>query len=130
MQSPNTVSITSPTTTAYTNASVTIAIATGQPTTSTITLVAVGPAGSQTIGTVTSPQTTLVWNTTGAGEGTYSVTAQLTTSGNVVSSNTATIIVDRTPPQVVVSSLVPAPGASNVVLVAPIQVAFSEALLP
>ena len=129
MQAPNTVSITSPSTTAYTNASVTIAIATGQPTTSTITLVAAGPTGSQTIGTVTAPQTSFVWNTTGAGEGTYSVTAQLTTNGNVVSSNAASIIVDRTPPQVVVSSLIPSPGASNVVLVAPIQVAFSEPLL-
>ena len=130
MQPPNTVSITSATTTVYTNASVTIAIATGQPTTSTVTLVAAGPAGSQTIGTVTAPQTSLVWNTTGAGEGTYSVTAQLTTEGNVVSSNTATVIVDRTPPQVIVSGLVPAPAASNVVLVAPIKVGFSEPILP
>jgi hypothetical protein len=129
MQAPNTVSITSPTATVYTNASVTIAIGTSQPTTSTVTLVAAGPDGSQTIGTVTAPQTSLVWNTTGAGEGTYSVTAELTTNGNVVSSNTTTIVVDRTPPKVVVSSLVPAPGASNVVLVAPIEVPFSEPIL-
>src|ERR1022692_3917698 len=69
VQPPNTVSITAPTTTVYTNASVPIAIATGEPTTMPVTLTAVGPDGSQTIGTITAPQTSFLWSTTGVGEG-------------------------------------------------------------
>src|ERR1022692_1992758 len=130
VQPPNTVSITAPTTTVYTNASVPIAIATGEPTTMPVTLTAVGPDGSQTIGTITAPQTSFLWSTTGVGEGSYTVTAQLSTNGKIITSNTATIIVDRTPPQVVTSALIPATGATNVVLVAPIEAVFSEAILP
>jgi Bacterial Ig-like domain len=126
---PTTVSITVPTTTVYTNASVTISINTSQPTTATVTLIATGPYGTQNIGTITAPQTSFVWNTTGVGEASYSVTAQLTTGGTTTTSTAITVVVDRTPPQVVVSSLVPAPGASNVVLAAPIQASFSEPVL-
>jgi Bacterial Ig-like domain len=126
---PNTVSITSPTTTTYTNGSVTIVVATGQPTTSQITIVATATS-TQTIGTVTPPQTSFMWNTASVGEGTYSVTAQLTSNGQVATSNAITIVVDRTPPRVMVTNLVPAPGATDVVLAAPIEAVFSEAILP
>ena len=129
-QQPNSVSITAPSTTVYTNASVAIAIATAEPTTMPVTLTAVGPGGSQTIGTITEPQTSFLWSTTGVGEGTYTITAQLSTNGTLVTSNTATIIVDRTPPQVATSALIPAIGATNVVLAAPIEAVFSEAILP
>ena len=124
----NAVSITSPTTTTYTKGSVTIAVTTTQPTSSPIAIVATATS-PQTIGTVTAPATSFVWNTGGVGEGTYSVTAQLTSNGQVVTSNAVTIVVDRTPPQVVVTSLVPAPGASDVVLAAPIKAVFSEPIL-
>lgn len=127
--SANTVNITSPTTTVYTNGMVTISITTSQPTSSPVTLVATGPTGPLNLGTITAPQTSFVWNTSGAGEGMYSVTAQLSTNGTTATSNGITIVVDRTPPQVVVSTLVPAIGANNVVLVAPIQASFSEPVL-
>ena len=57
------------------------------------------------------------------------VTAQLPTNGSTATSNAITVVVDRTPPQVVLSSLVPAIGAGNVVLAAPIQASFSEPVL-
>ncbi|HVV52507.1 MAG TPA: Ig-like domain-containing protein [Polyangia bacterium] len=126
---PTTVSITAPLTTVYTNASVTISISTSRPTTATTTLVATAPYGTQNIGTITAPQTSFTWNTTGVREATYSVTAQLTVGGTTATSNAITIVVDRTPPHVVVSSLIPAPGATNVVLAAPIQATFSEPVL-
>ena len=124
-----TVSITAPTTTVYTNATVAIFISTSQPTTATVTLVVVSTYGTQNIGTITAPQTSFAWNTTGVGEGTYSVTAQLAVGTTAATSNAITVVVDRTPPQVVVSSLIPAPGAGNVVLAAPIQASFSEPVL-
>jgi len=126
---PTTVMITSPTLTVYTNAIVSIAISTSEPTTNTVTLVATGPSGSETIGTITAPLSSLSWNTSGVGEGSYSVTAQLTNGSATTTSNAVTVVVDRTPPQVVLSSLVPASGAANVVLVAPIQASFSEPVL-
>ena len=124
----NSVSITSPTTTIYTKGSVTIVVTTTQPTSSPIAIVA-NATSPQTVGTITAPETSFVWNTSGVGEGTYSVTAQLTSNGQAVTSNAVTIVVDRTPPQVVVASLVPAPGASDVVLAAPIEAVFSEPIL-
>ena len=119
---PNTVSITSPTATiTYTNGSVSIVVTTQESTTSPISIVASGTT-TTTVGTVTAPQTSLSWNTTTVPEGTYSVTALLTSNGKTETSNAVTIVVDRTAPQVVVSSLVPAPGASNVVLAASLVV--------
>ncbi len=122
----NTVTITSPTTVVYTNGTVTISVATSQPATSSISVIAAGPTGSQTIGTVPPSQTSLSWNTSSVPEGSYSLTAQLAAGGTVVTSASATVIVDRTAPRVVPSSLIPAPGASNVVFVAPITIGFSE----
>jgi hypothetical protein len=126
---PNTVTITSPTSTVYTNGTISIAITTSEPTTNTVTLSAVGPSGPLTLGTITAPQTSFVWNTSGAGEGMYSISAQLATNGTTVTSNAVSVVVDRTPPQVVISSLIPAIGSNNVVLVAPIQASFSEPIL-
>ena len=127
---PNSVSITAPTAaTTYTNGSVSIVVFTDHPTSAPISIIATG-ATAATVGTVTAPQASFNWNTTGVAEGTYSVTAQLTSNGKTVTSNAVTIVVDRTPPQVVVSTLVPAPSASDVVLVAPIVAGFSEPLLP
>ena len=127
---PNSVSITAPTAaTTYTNGSVSIVVSTDHPTSAPISIIATG-ATAATVGTVTAPQASFNWNTTGVAEGTYSVTAQLTSNGKTVTSNAVTIVVDRTPPQVVVSTLVPAPSASDVVLVAPIVAGFSEPLLP
>jgi hypothetical protein len=125
---PNTITIIEPTGTKYTNGSVLITIATAQPATASITFLATG-ATSQTIGTLAPPRTILSWDTTAVPEGTYTVTAQLPTNGTIATSNSVTIVVDRTPPQVVVSSLVPAPGAQVVVLDAPIKASFSEPIL-
>ena len=126
---PNSVSITSPTAaTTYTNGSVSIVVSTEHPTSAPVSIVATD-ATAATVGTVTAPQASFNWNTTVVAEGTYSVTAQLTSKGKTVTSNAVTIVVDRTAPQVVVSSLVPAPSASDVVLAAPIVAGFSEPLL-
>jgi hypothetical protein len=67
------------------------------------------------------------WNTAGVPEGTYVITAEVTFSDGVATSNPITIVVDRTPPKVV--SLTPSPGAQAVELRSPLQVVFSEPIV-
>jgi hypothetical protein len=69
------------------------------------------------------------WDTTREPEGSYSLTARAQLGGPLVTSAPVTIIVDRTPPTVVLGSRAPAPGATEVVLAQPIQVAFSEPIV-
>jgi hypothetical protein len=129
---PNVVTITSPTaTTTYTNGTVSIAVATQRPTTDSISIVATNTTTTATlaVGSVVPPATAVSWDTSTVAEGTYSVAAQLATGGAATKSNTVTIIVDRTPPTVVTSGLVPQPNAADVVLVAPIVATFSEPIL-
>jgi hypothetical protein len=64
------------------------------------------------------------WDTTGIGEGQHTLLAQATVDGQLIASPPVTVIVDRTAP--IIASMVPAAGAVNVVLRAPITVTFSE----
>jgi len=70
---------------------------------------------------------TFTWDTKGIADGTHTLVAQATVDGQPITSAPVTITVDRTAPTVVATS--PAPGATNVVLRAPIVVTFSEPIL-
>jgi hypothetical protein len=70
---------------------------------------------------------TFTWDTKGIADGTHTLVAQATVDGEPITSAPVTITVDRTAPTVVATT--PAPGASNVVLRAPIVVTFSEPIL-
>jgi hypothetical protein len=77
-----------------------------------------------------TPPFSFVWDTKGVAEGPYSLTARARIGGRAVTSSPVTVVVDRTAPSVVLGSRVPAPGASEVSLAQPIQLAFSEPILP
>ncbi len=68
------------------------------------------------------------WDTSGVTEGPHHIVAQTIANGRSVVSSSITINVDHTAPTVTATT--PATGAMNVVLRAPITVAFSEAILP
>ena len=76
--------------------------------------------------TVTAPFS-YAWNTAGDPEGTFQIVATASIGGNVATSNSITIVVDRTAPTV---QFQPKTGATNVALSDPIQVTFSEAIDP
>jgi hypothetical protein len=76
------------------------------------------------LGTLVSPSYSWDWATAAVPEGTHTIVAEVALTSGPVRSDAVTIVVDRTPPIVV--SRTPAPGASNVMLRAPIQIAFSE----
>jgi hypothetical protein len=76
--------------------------------------------------TLSSPFTFL-WDTAAETEGTYNIIASASVGGDVINSNTITVVVDRTPPTV---TLHPLNGASNVALSDPVQLAFSEPIDP
>jgi hypothetical protein len=76
--------------------------------------------------TVTAPFS-YDWNTTGDPEGTFQIVATASIGGNVATSNSITIVVDRTAPTV---QFQPKTGATNVALSDPILVTFSEAIDP
>ena len=67
------------------------------------------------------------WDTTGVADGPHSLVAQTTVDGDLIASPPVTVVVDHTPPTIL--STVPATGAINVVLRAPITVRFSEPIL-
>jgi Bacterial Ig-like domain/Bacterial Ig domain len=64
------------------------------------------------------------WDTTGVADGPHTLLAQATVDGQAIASPPVTVIVDRTAPTI--ASTVPATGAVNVVLRAPMTVTFSE----
>jgi Bacterial Ig-like domain/Bacterial Ig domain len=70
---------------------------------------------------------TFSWDTKGIADGTHTLVAKATVDGESIASAPVTITVDRTAPTVVATT--PAPGATNVVLRAPIVVTFSEPIL-
>ncbi|NMO19006.1 Ig-like domain-containing protein [Pyxidicoccus fallax] len=74
-----------------------------------------------------SPPYSYTWSTQGVPEGRYSLAARATRKGEGFTSEVRTVVVDRTPPQVV--SRTPAPGAQDVSVRAPIRIEFSEPLL-
>lgn len=76
---------------------------------------------------LSGPSFLLNWNTAAEPEGPYHFVAQASVGGHVVSSNSITINVDRTPPMV---QLQPQPKATNVALRDPIEVVFSEPVDP
>jgi hypothetical protein len=118
----NTIAIVAPTTTTYTNASVTITVSTLQPPTDSITIL----AGDAMVGQIDPPQTSFQWDTTTIPENTYAVTAQTMTNGKTITSLPVTIVVDRTAPTL---TLTPTPGASDVVFALPIRAVSSEPLI-
>ena len=67
------------------------------------------------------------WPTQGVPEGQYSLRARASRKREQFTSPPRTVVVDRTPPQVVSRS--PAPGAQDVSVRAPIRIEFSEPLL-
>ena len=121
---PPTLVITSPANDTHTNASVSVTVAVDQGATppDQIALLENG-----TMITALSPPFDYSWDTTKVAEGTYSLIAEATVAGTVVSSAPVTVIVDRTPPTVTVT---PSTGATNVVFASPMQKPyFPEAIL-
>ena len=115
---------TSPT---YTNGTITIQVS-FDPATTAGTEVALFTGDTKLVDL--TPPFSFVWDTTSVAEGSYSLTARARIGGRAVTSSPVTVVVDRTAPSVVLGSRVPAPGASEVSLAQPIQLAFSEPILP
>jgi hypothetical protein len=78
------------------------------------------------LGLLSAPQFSYSWDTAAEAEGTYTLTARAQLGGRSVTSAPIAIVVDRTPPKVVLETRLPAPGATEVALTDPVQVAFSE----
>ena len=118
-----TLQITSPTSGAYTNGSVAITVvASGGTAPGTISLVLDGGAA---ITTLSAPAPyAFTWDTTGIADGPHTLVAKSTTGSPQITSGPVTVNVDHTPPKV--ATMVPATGATNVVLRAPITVTFTE----
>jgi hypothetical protein len=118
-----TLSITRPTSPAYTNGTLTveIALSSAEPRPDAVELLRDGAA----LSTVAAPYT-YSWDTTGEDEGEYELTARATFGSAVVTSLPVAVIVDRTPPEI--RGMSPRPGATDVSLSEPIAVFFSEVL--
>src|SRR5437763_3312260 len=76
--------------------------------------------------TLIPPSYEYAWDTTKVIEASYVITAEVEFSNDTGTSNPVTIVVDRTPPTLLRT---PVPGAVDVMLRAPIQVAFSEPIV-
>lgn len=74
-----------------------------------------------------APPYSYTWGTSGVAEGHHTLSARAVRKGEPFTSAARTVVVDRTPPQVV--TLSPAPGAQGVSVHAPIRIEFSEPLL-
>src|SRR6266496_1100361 len=118
-----TVRLTAPTTDrTYTNGTVHITAALDPPLDLPIELRKDGAAFT----TLVPPAYEYSWDTTKAVEASYVLTAEVAFSSGMATSAPLTIVVDRTPPTI---SRTPSPGAGDVMLRAPIQVAFSEPIV-
>ena len=119
------VQIASPASPAYTNGSISIQVVFSPP--------SAAPAqvdlldGSSKLVTISAPFT-YVWNTALVAEGPHQITARAAFGAQTVTSAPVTIFVDRTRPQI--RSQLPAPAATDVDLSNPIQIGFSEPLIP
>jgi hypothetical protein len=109
--------------TAYTNGAVDVSVEVANGVPEAVELL----AGDELLATLTAPYT-YRWDTTSKPEGSYTLTARARRGAQTFTSEARTVVVDRTPPQVV--SRTPAPGAQAVSVRAPIQVTFSEPLEP
>jgi hypothetical protein len=121
------VFISSPTGTVYTNGKVVIQVGFGTGSTVPTSVDILTNMSQMPLASIGAPFS-FTWDTTNVPEGSYHVTARAHFGGGAVTSAPVTIIVDRTPPTVLTQ--VPPPNATNVDLTVPIQVTFSEALLP
>ena len=119
--------ISSPSTTTYTNKAIQIQVSfsVGAPVPLQVDLLKNGTP----LATIVPPAPfNFTWDTTIETEGTYAITARATLGGQVKTSDPVTIIVDRTAPTLLTQ--IPAPNAVDVDVHAPIQLGFSEPLLP
>ena len=82
-------------------------------------------AGTELLATLTGPYT-FRWDTAAKPEGSYTLTAKARRGTQTFTSEERTVVVDRTPPQVVIRT--PTPGAQQVSVRQPIRVTFSEPL--
>jgi hypothetical protein len=120
-----TLQITSPLSGAHTNGTVSITVATsGGAAPGTISLFLDDGASITTL-SAPSPYT-YTWDTTQVAEGPHTLVAKSASGSPQIVSSPVTVNVDRTAPKVM--STIPATGATNVVLRAPITVTFSEAM--
>ncbi len=117
------VTLTSPNAAIYTNGSIPIQVAVDGGVPSDVSLLLDGAV----LVDLVAPYS-FVWDTTGAAEAAYQLTARATLDGRSFDSDAVEVTVDRSPPTVV--SRTPAPGAEHVWLGQPIQVTFSEMLAP
>jgi hypothetical protein len=120
-----TVRLTSPSIfTTYTNATVHLTAAIDPPLDLPIVL---WLDGTIPLTTLASPSDTFDWDTRGVSEGPHTIVAEVVFSRDSARSAAKTILVDRTPPRVIVRT--PIAGATDVGLRAPIQVQFSEPIV-
>jgi hypothetical protein len=118
------LSILSPPSPTYTNASVTIEVTLNVATANGVRVLKNGSLLAE----LADPPYSFAWDTKKEVEGGYQLVAQSLIDGEIVMSQPVAIVVDRTPPEIV--SSVPASGDTNVSLTDPIRVVFSEALAP
>jgi hypothetical protein len=122
---PPTLSVSwgAPTETVFTNGTVTVSVSVTGGTPELVKLLLDGAP----VATLTPPYTH-PWDTRALPERTYSLVVRASTAGRAFNSPTRTVVVDRTPPQVV--SRNPAPGAQAVSVRQVIQAVFSEPVRP
>jgi len=112
-----------PAATTYTNGTVDVSVEVTNGTPEAVELF----AGDELLVTLTSPYTHR-WDTTMKPEGTYTLKAKARRGSQTFMSEAREVVVDRTPPQVVLRT--PSPGAQDVSVRQPIRVTFSEPLDP
>ena len=112
-----------PTGTAYTNGSVDVSIEVTGGAAEAVDLF----AGAELLTTLTAPYT-FRWDTAAKLEGSYTLMAKARRGTQTFTSDTRTVVVDRTPPQVV--GRTPEPGSTDVAARQPIYLFLSEPLAP
>jgi hypothetical protein len=117
------VRLLAPVGTTYTNGSIEVSIEVTNGTPEAVELF----AGTELLAILTGPYT-FRWDTATKPEGSYTLTAKARRGTQTFTSEARTVVVDRTPPQVVART--PAPGTQAVSVRQPILVTFSEPLAP
>ncbi|MDY7230069.1 Ig-like domain-containing protein [Hyalangium rubrum] len=117
------VRVLAPAGTTYTNGVVDVSVEVTSGTPDVVELL----VGDELLATLTAPYT-FRWDTTTKAEGNYALVARARRAAQTFTSAARNVVVDRTPPQVVIRT--PEPGAEGVSASRPVQVAFSEPLDP
>lgn len=117
------VRLLAPAATTYTNGAVDVSVEVTNGTPETVDLF----AGDELQATLTSPYT-FKWDTITKPEGTYALKAKARRGAQTFASEAREVVVDRTPPQVLLRQ--PSPGAQQVSVHEPIGVTFSEPIDP